>query len=149
MLLPMKVTHITPVLNVSDLAGSFAWFEKWSWKKLWEWGSPPGFGAVQAGECEIYLCQGGQGSRGRGSNTYTFGADADIVSDKGVWVCVMVDDVDEVHRHCISAQLDITFPPTNMDWGIREMHVRHPDGHVFRVGTGTGEEEEESPDVPE
>jgi hypothetical protein len=20
-----------------------------------------------------------------------------------------------------------------MPWGVREMHVRHPDGHVFRV----------------
>ena len=25
--------------------------------------------------------------------------------------------------------------PTDMSWGVREMHVRHPDGHVFRVGT--------------
>ena len=36
--------------------------------------------------------------------------------------------------------LEITFPPTNMPWGVREMHLRHPDGHVFRVGTGTEEE---------
>jgi hypothetical protein len=24
-----------------------------------------------------------------------------------------------------------------MPWGVREMHVRHPDGHVFRVGRGS------------
>jgi len=23
-----------------------------------------------------------------------------------------------------------------MPWNVREMHVRHPDGHVFRVGKG-------------
>lgn len=23
-----------------------------------------------------------------------------------------------------------------MDWGVREMHVRHPDGHVFRISKG-------------
>jgi hypothetical protein len=26
-----------------------------------------------------------------------------------------------------------------MPWGVREMHVRHPDGHVFRVSQGIGE----------
>jgi hypothetical protein len=24
-----------------------------------------------------------------------------------------------------------------MAWQVREMHVRHPDGHVFRVSKGT------------
>jgi len=23
-----------------------------------------------------------------------------------------------------------------MPWNVREMHLRHPDGHVFRVGRG-------------
>jgi hypothetical protein len=26
--------------------------------------------------------------------------------------------------------------PTDMPWNVREMHRRHPDGHVFRVGRG-------------
>jgi uncharacterized glyoxalase superfamily protein PhnB len=46
-------------------------------------------------------------------------------------------DVDEVHRQCVAAGLDVTFPPTDMPWQVREMHVRHPDGHVFRVSKGT------------
>src|SRR5262245_28661562 len=53
--------QITPILNVSDLAASFAWFEKLGWGKAWEWGEPPDFGAVRSGECEIFLaldCQG-------------------------------------------------------------------------------------------
>ena len=25
-----------------------------------------------------------------------------------------------------------TWPPTDEPWGVRELHVRHPDGHVFR-----------------
>jgi hypothetical protein len=49
---------------------------------------------------------------------------------------VFVDDVDEVRRKCVVAGLDVTFPPTDMPWNIREMHVRYPDGHVFRVGKG-------------
>jgi len=27
-----------------------------------------------------------------------------------------------------------------MPWNVREMHVRHPDGHVFRIGKGLKEE---------
>ena len=36
----------------------------------------------------------------------------------------------------LAAGLDVTFPPTDMPWNVREMHLRHPDGHVFRVGRG-------------
>jgi hypothetical protein len=52
----MNAKAITPVLNVSDVAASFAWFEKWGWKKCWDWGTPPTFGAVGSGEWEIFLC---------------------------------------------------------------------------------------------
>jgi catechol 2,3-dioxygenase-like lactoylglutathione lyase family enzyme len=133
----MNAKGLTPILNVSDIAASFAWFEKWGWRKCWDWGTPPTFGAVGSGECEIFLCEGAQGGRGKGTNTTTFQKDGDEASDKGAWMSVWVDDVDEVHRQCVAAGLDVTFPPTNMPWNVREMHVRHPDGHVFRVSKGT------------
>jgi hypothetical protein len=132
----MNAKGITPILNVSDMAASFAWFEKWGWKKCWDWGTPATFGAVGSGECEIFLCQGAHGSRGRGTNASTFGPDGDEEADKGVWMSVWVEDVDEVHRRCVAAGLDVTFPPSDMPWNVREMHVRHPDGHVFRVSKG-------------
>ena len=137
----MKVQHINPILNVSDIAQSFAWFEKWGWRKLWDWGTPPTFGAVASGDFEIFLCLDGQGGRGRGANAATFGTTGDETADKGAWMSVFVDDVDAVYKQCVAAGLDITFPPTDMPWSVREMHVRHPDGHVFRVGTGTEEED--------
>ncbi|HEV3254114.1 MAG TPA: bleomycin resistance family protein [Candidatus Acidoferrales bacterium] len=133
---------LTPVLNVSDVAATFAWFEKWGWKKLFECGTPPTFGGVGSGNCEIFLCQGCQGSRGKGANAATFGAGGSETADKGVWMMVFVEDVDEVYRVCVAAGLDVTFPPTNMPWETREMHVRHPDGHVFRVGQGIEEQGE-------
>ena len=129
----MNAKHITPILNVSDISKSFVWFEKWGWRKCWDWGTPLTFGAVGSGECEIFLCQGGQGGRGRGANTSTFGPQGDETADKGVWMSVWVDDVEEVHKQCLAAELEVTFPPTDMPWNVREMHVRQPDGHVFRV----------------
>lgn len=47
-----------------------------------------------------------------------------------------VDAGDVIRRRCVEQGLDITWPPTNMPWHVREMHVRHPDGHVFRIGQG-------------
>ena len=49
---------------------------------------------------------------------------------------VWVDDVDELYKQCVAAGLEVIFPPTDMPWNVREMHLRHPDGHVFWVGWG-------------
>ena len=65
----------------------------------------------------------------------------DEEGDKGVWMSVWVDDVDEMHKQCVAAGLEVTFPPTDMPWNVREMHVRHPDGHVFRISQSTEDEE--------
>ena len=133
----MKVPHITPILNVSNLQASFAWFEKLGWKKVWDWGDPPDFGSVGSGHFEIFLCENGQGGRGNGSTTKTFGGDGDDTSDTGAWMMVFVDDVESVYQRCLSEGLEVTWPPTDMPWNVREMHVRHPDGHVLRIGQGS------------
>ena len=53
---------------------------------------------------------------------------------------IWVDDVDEIHRRCLDRGLEVTWPPTDMPWNVREMHVRHPDGHVFRISKGIEDE---------
>lgn len=135
-----RVERVVPILNVSDIRDSFAWFAKLGWPRGFEWSATesdphPGFGSVQTGNCEIFLCRDGQGSRGKGANTSTFGPDGDETSDKGVWMSIWVNDADAIHQRCLSEGLDITHPPTNEPWGVREFHVRHPDGHVFRIST--------------
>lgn len=132
----MLAHHITPILNVSSFSESVAWFEKLGWKKGWDWGEPPNFGGVSSGHCEIFLCEDAQGGRGKGSAKMTFGPDGDQSGDKGVWMSIWVHDVDAVYEHCLKHDIEITWPPTNMPWNVREMHVRHPDGHVFRISHG-------------
>jgi catechol 2,3-dioxygenase-like lactoylglutathione lyase family enzyme len=132
----MNAKALTPILNVSSFKESVEWFKRFGWQFSWGWGDEPQFGGVTSGECQIFLCEDGQGGRGRGTNTMTFGESEH--ADKGVWMSIWVDDVDEVHRGCIEQGLDVTFPPTDMEWNVREMHVRHPDGHVFRVSRRIG-----------
>src|SRR2546425_7631993 len=136
----MIVHGVTPILNVSDMDASFAWFAKLGWKELWRWGDPTGFGAVGSGPCEIFMCRGGQGGRGKGKNTSTFARFEDETQDKGCWMSWWVEDVDAVYEQCVTQGIEVTWPPTDMPWNVREMHVRHPDGHVFRIGKGLKEE---------
>jgi hypothetical protein len=53
---------------------------------------------------------------------------------------IWVPDVNEVNRQCIERGVEIVWPPTDMPWNVREMHVRHPDGHVFRITQGLEDE---------
>ncbi len=134
----MKVERLIPILNVSNIAGSFAWFEKLGWKKGWDWGDPPTFGGVCSGEYEIFLCQNGQGSRG-GSMPRHVGDD----DTGGVWMSWFLPspaDVDATYQLALTQNLIVTWPPTDEPWGVRECHIRHPDGHTFRVSAGIEEE---------
>ena len=134
----MIVHHITPILNVSDLADSFAWFEKLGWKKKWDWGDPPTFGAVGCGMVEIFLCQNAQGSRGGPMPQHVRDDDTG-----GVWMSWWVSsptEVDAVHALAGERGITVTRPPTNEAWGVRECHIRHPDGHTFRVSAATKKE---------
>ena len=134
----MKVERLTPILNVSNIQESFAWFEKLGWKKGWDWGDPPDFGGVCNGECEIFLCQNGQGSRG-GTEPRHIGDD----DTGGVWMSWWLgspSEVDGAHERALQQGLTVLMPPTNEPWNVREFHLVHPDGHTFRVGAGLGED---------
>lgn len=134
----MKLERLIPILNVRDIQESFAWFEKIGWTKGWEWGEPPDFGGVSSGECEIFLCQNGQGSRGGPMPHHIQDDDTG-----GVWMSWFLDspeEVDAVHKLALEKGITVARPPINYEWGVRECHIRHPDGHTFRISAGIEEE---------
>jgi hypothetical protein len=136
----MDAKGLTPILNVSSMEDSFKWFESFGWGKSWDWGEPPTFGCVCSGSLEMFLCLNGQGGRGRSPFATTSGPNGEGAADQGVWVSIWVDDVDAVYRRCLEHGLEVTCLPADMPWNVREMHVRHPDGHVFRVSKGLEED---------
>jgi catechol 2,3-dioxygenase-like lactoylglutathione lyase family enzyme len=138
----MLTKRLTPILNVSDMSESFAWFESFGWKKGWDWGTPPTFGGVCSGDSEIFLCLDGQGGKAKRPLRAIRGFDDDDAVPEGVWMSLWVDDVDAIHQHCVAQGIEITMPPADEPWGVREMHVRHPDGHIFRVSQSLEEEDE-------
>ncbi len=61
----------------------------------------------------------------------------------GVWMSWWMKspaEVDALHVTALSLGYTVTYSPTDEPWGVRELHLRHPDGHMFRVSAGTGSE---------
>jgi hypothetical protein len=98
----VTVTSITPILNVSDVPASFAWFEALGWKRGFSWNDhgmienagdrdehgTAGFGSVCSGKGTIFLCHGGQGSRGTKMPKFPGDDDTD-----GVWMTWWMEGV--------------------------------------------------------
>lgn len=151
----MAVQNVTPVLNVSNIGESFSWFEKLCWRRGFSWNhagmigegpqaleanrnGPATFGSVCSGDAVIFLCRGAQGSRGTTPPRFP----GDDATD-GVWMSWWMEsptDVDELHAKAIAFGMCVTKPPANEPWGVREFHLRHPDGHTFRVSAGSQDE---------
>jgi uncharacterized glyoxalase superfamily protein PhnB len=134
----MPVQALTPILNVTDINATIAWFEQLGWTRGFTWPegeSAPGFGSVRASEhAEIFLCHGGQGSLGTIMPKFS----GDDATD-GVWMSWWMAspaEVDALHKTALAAGMIVTYPPTDEPWGVREFHLRHPDGHMFRVSAG-------------
>ncbi len=143
----MEVLGITPILNVSDVAQSLAWFEKLGWRRCWTYNDagmipgaadadsagPANFASAGSGQVEVFLCHDGQGSRG-GPVPRHAGDDTG-----GVWMTWWVETpaaVDAAHSVALRHGLEVARPPQDEPWGVREFHLRHPDGHTFRVSCG-------------
>ncbi|MFK7738048.1 MAG: hypothetical protein AB8B50_18620 [Pirellulaceae bacterium] len=63
------------------------------------------------------------------------GSDGDWMT----WWLSSKREVDELHQRATQQGIIATQPPIDEPWGVRECHLRHPDGHVFRVSCGIGE----------
>jgi catechol 2,3-dioxygenase-like lactoylglutathione lyase family enzyme len=134
----MTVVAVTPILNVTSVTESIAWFMKLGWRHGFVWDpqktGAPTFGSVLSGGSEIFLCVGAQGSRGTMMPKFP----GDDQTD-GVWMSWWVEspaEVDALYAAAAGHGLTVTYPPTDEPWGVREFHLRHPDGHMFRVGCG-------------
>ena len=136
----MPVNAVTPILNVSSVSESLAWFEALGWVEgfVWPQDGDPTFGGVCSNGAEIFLCRGAQGARGEAAPRFPGDEDTG-----GVWMSWWVGspaEVDEMYAIALAGGMSVSSPPRDEPWGVREFHLRHPDGHTFRVSAGTGGE---------
>src|SRR5688572_32899595 len=93
-----------PIFQVASLRASQGYFrDVLGFSVEWDYGDPPNFGAVRRGDGVIFQCQG--------------------CGMAGAWVMLFVKDVDKLHDEIAAKGAIIKMPPTNMPWGLREMHV--------------------------
>ena len=114
-----KSACVTPILYVSDMQVSFDYYvNKLKFIKAWDWGEPATFGSVYFGDkVEIFFCKQGQGH-------------------PGTWMSIFVKDVDAYFKIIEQAGADIVYGPVDEPHGVREVHVKDPDGHIIRFGSG-------------
>jgi catechol 2,3-dioxygenase-like lactoylglutathione lyase family enzyme len=109
---------LTPILYVKDFKSAVKYYtDKLLFHMVWDWGRPPTFGCVRLDKVEVFFSQGGQGH-------------------PGTWLCIFVEDVDGYYERIKKLGAEILYGPKNEPWGMREIHVRDPNGHVIRFGQG-------------
>lgn len=145
----MKVCGISPILNVSDVPASLAWFEKLGWERTFTWNSggmiaaaadsnahgPAHFAGVCSAEVSIFLCRDGQGSRG-GPLPRHLSSDDDTGGVWMSWWLASPAEVDAAYQVALRNNITVAAPPVDEPWGVRECRILHPDGHTIRLSAG-------------
>ena len=115
----MKMNYCSPELPVSDVETAMAALRLLGFKEAWTYGEV--FGCMFAGDdIEIFL---------RKSE-----------DPQPVVLYFKVDDADEFYEK-YQQHAEIVKPISETPWGMREFEGRVVDGHVFRIGHGTGGED--------
>ena len=114
----MKFESLAPIFCVQNVPASIEHYVNvLGFEKAWDWGEPATFGCVCRDEIAIFLCENGQGQ-------------------PGTWLSIFVDDVDALYAEYQRSGANIRQPPTDFQWGIREMNIEDIDGHRLRIGHG-------------
>src|SRR4051812_47119007 len=127
----MRVTRVTPILNVADVPASLQWFESLGWERAFSWNKggaiassansnqhgPADFAGIHVGEVDIFLSQ--TGPELRASGTYMS------------WWLNSPQEVDQLFSCAKSLGYLISRNPFDAPWGVRGFHLQHPDGHIM------------------
>ncbi len=109
--------HVLAVPNVTEAAAW--WIDVMGFE---DWMQPDGWRFVRRGDCIVMLGEC---------------ADAIPPADLGdhqYFAYFMMDDVDAYHAEIRSRCDTILRGPVDQPWGLREMHIRTPDGHRMVFG---------------
>jgi predicted enzyme related to lactoylglutathione lyase len=117
----MTIQRAIQVIAVPDLATSAAFYRDVLGFTVEEMGDP-GWRRFVNGACQIMAGEC---------------PDAMPVSDTGdhsYMLYLVVDDVDSLHARVVASKAEISKPPRDEPWGMRELGLRTVDGHRIMVG---------------
>lgn len=108
---------MVPIFPVTDMARALDYYvNTLGFEKRWEWGEPVDYACVSFGPTELFLCLNGQGT-------------------PGTWMYLFLRGIDDYTALIQERGAEILHGPEDEPWGMREIHVRDPDGNTLRIGT--------------
>lgn len=126
----MKLNHLVPMLNVSNIEESLSFYEKaFGFKVIsdvkmvqeWRWAT------IKSGDTQLML------SESEGNPNLEKGIDSHTSSN---WPCVYYfypDNVVALHEHVIECGYEPTALETTF-YGMKEFGIQDPDGHLLSFG---------------
>jgi len=117
-----------PVLSVPDVAAAADWFVRvLGFEVDFLYGEVPHVhGRVKAGR---------QGAEGWGQPIYIhLSLEAEPIRSCGETRLHVGHDIDGLHAHALAQGAQVLHPPTDKPWGLREMTLQAPGGHVLVLG---------------
>jgi catechol 2,3-dioxygenase-like lactoylglutathione lyase family enzyme len=117
----MNLLRSDPVLAVQDLERSVAWFVDVLGCVATE-PEPGNWAFCTAGNVTFML--------GRCPDA----TPASELGDHSYIAYLTVETVDDYHARAVAQQAEVLKPPTDEQWGRREMVLRTPDGHRLMLG---------------
>ncbi len=117
----IKCSAVYPTLAVSDVKDTCSWYvEKLDFSLRFLWSEPPTHGAIVLGEACIHFWQG----------TPQLGEN---------WLYFDINNVDEMYAKAESNSVEISKPPQDYPWGMREFNAVDLNGYKIRFGQHLGQ----------
>lgn len=117
----MTIRHLVPIIKVSDIQSAIEFYcTGIGFAKDFEYSvtrTGPHYAGLSLDGNQLHLSTF-PGDGVRGTATYCY-----------------VDDVDAFYRGFRARGLTTLTEPTDRDWGMREVHLRDPDGNYLRFGS--------------
>jgi len=143
--MPTVVQFVDPTINVKNVARSADWYSRMLGLKV-ELAMPdkkkPSFVRMTSGEprgVAIMLGDGSDPMTGKKAPKATADAIASRKAQRVVSLYFRVDkDVDALYRSARRKGAKVLSPPTDMPYGMREFHLRDPDGYDVAVAEELG-----------
>jgi uncharacterized glyoxalase superfamily protein PhnB len=126
-----QFTSAKPILNVASVARSLDYYRdrlgfsvNYAWSESEQFDNPaePTFAEVGRGRLTLMLGQAEQPGPAMAVYADLHGLAA----------------LDSLYHEYTHSGADIASPPEDKPWGMREMLVRDPDGHILRIGAPVG-----------
>lgn len=119
---PIECSAVYPTLAVPNVEEACNWYvEKLGFSIRFLWGDPPTHGAISFGEACIHFWIG---KPQLGEN----------------WLYFDISSLDAMYERAVSSGVEITRPPENYPWGMREFNALDLNGYKIRFGQHCGDQ---------